>query len=710
MSIVIAIAVLILPGFFVAWLSGVKGPAAIASAIPVTFGIAGFAAWMWGTTSQRFNLVTFLITWLIILALAAVWRWAFALVARRRGAQTWWDAFNPGEARKGSFLDPFWILPGAGVITGAWLFISKQMQWLEEAPHGLNNIFQGWDVQWHANSVRFIMEEGIASPTRMGELQSIETNATLLYPSAFHALTALFAEAANLDPIPALNIMSIVAPGLALPLSVACLAWVFVGNRGMVFQIGAGIAAIAVYMSPVIVWITNYVGAWPYMVAVGITGMVIAQFVGVVHHHAAAISAMLGLLGVVQLHPAAITIVAIPVALYWLLYLLFAPVQNRIKDFLWLALPAVAGIAAYAPQLLAGSAQTEEVQSFTGDESESLSAAWNTTLTMHTRHVDDFFLDYDPTVLLALAAVGGLFVILWRRQVWAGVFYILSVLFSVNALHSFDGTVGEVLALVGSLHYNMAHRLIIGVAMIVVAAAGIGVAVLIRLLTLAPVASRRDTPAWVRSTSAVAAIVAIFVGWGATWWVTDTIDKGAKLSFYAARDDHRMVNDNDRAAYDWLATQPAAFDGLIMGEPSDGYSWAYAYNGLPTAARHYLWPTGGRGSNFDKIYWQANLLGEGRLGDPNAKNDVDIAAEELGVNFYLLSPWNFWAEQQPRWEMLHGLWTADGATPVYKRGNTVIFAVDAEFTPGELNKMRRDAIKAGSDPLPAELADDQPTP
>lgn len=695
-----AIAVLVLPGFFVAWVSGLKTPAAMFAGMPVTFGIVGLAAWFWGLTELPFNWVTFILMWLVVLALAGVWRWAFAKKARRKGAVAWRDALWPGGWRRDSIADPTWILPAAGVATSAWLLISSKLRWLEGLPPGMGSIFQGWDVQWHANAVRFILEEGVASPTRMGELQNFETQAQLLYPSGFHAATALIADATGWDPIEATNLMSIVGPAVALPLTMVGMVGVVVGTRSVMFQLGAAFAAIAAYASPVLIWIGDYVGAWPYLLAICLTGVVTAQFAGVVHRHVGALATMLGFIGVVQLHPSAVTVVALAVGLYWLLYLLFSPAQTRLRDTVWLLAPALVGTILYLPQLLTGSEQTEEVGAFSGDEAKTLEQAWADAFTMNTRHVDEFFLDWDPTVILWLALVGALFAVVWRRQVWLLATYLLFLAITVGSLYPLDGVIGEVATLVGSLHYNMAHRLIMPVAIIVFAMAGLGVAVLVRLLTLAPVAARNDSPVWTRSTVAASVVVGVLVGWGAAWWVTDSTNRGAREAFTQPRASQRMVDDDDRAAFDWLGTQPAAYEGLTMGDPSDGHSWLYAYNGVPTVSRHYQWPAGGRGSNTDTLYWDSHLLGEGKRGAPNEPNVVDKAAEEFNVKFFITSPWSFWAFQKPQWQMLHGLWTAEGVTPVYRQGDTVVFAVDEAFADYELTLMQIDAQQAGSDPLP----------
>ena len=137
-----------------------------------------------------------------------------------------------------------------------------------------------------------------------------------------------------------------------------------------------------------------------------------------------------------------------------------------------------------------------------------------------------------------------------------------------------------------------------------------------------------------------------------------------------------------------------------MGDPADGHSWMYAYNGVPTMSRHYLWPTGGRGTAFDITYWNVDDIGEGLRGQPRATNIADKAVEALDVNFYMDSPASFWHFQRTNQEAKLGLWASHGVTPVYRKGSVVIFAVNAAFSPAEIKEMRADALKNGSDALP----------
>ena len=74
-----------------------------------------------------------------------------------------------------------------------------------------------WDAVWHANEVRFILDTGQASSTHMGELRNVETHALLYYPSAFHALAAVFCQLTGAAPTTGYTLSSLAAAVLAVP-------------------------------------------------------------------------------------------------------------------------------------------------------------------------------------------------------------------------------------------------------------------------------------------------------------------------------------------------------------------------------------------------------------------------------------------------------------------------------------------------------------
>ena len=91
-------------------------------------------------------------------------------------------------------------------------------------PHW-QSIPSNWDAVWHANTIRFILDTGQASPTHMGELRNVETHEALYYPSTFHALAAVFSQLTGAAPTTAYTLSSLAAAIWLFPVSAATLTW-----------------------------------------------------------------------------------------------------------------------------------------------------------------------------------------------------------------------------------------------------------------------------------------------------------------------------------------------------------------------------------------------------------------------------------------------------------------------------------------------------
>ncbi|ANE05248.1 DUF6541 family protein [Corynebacterium crudilactis] len=717
----IAVLVFTVPGLVVSWVSGLKLPWAMAASIPATFGIYGLAAWVLGILEMRFDLQSVVISTLIFAAVALVWRLFFVggwLLGRRKtrirkqsladedaSAEDISVAEDPVEApqpqgfwrsvwdylRNGGILDHRWLLPAAGALTGSWLIIDRALKLLLSTEHGLGDIVQGWDVHWHASTVRFIDETGIASSTMMGQLRNIETQQELFYPSAWHAGAWVLSDVANLSIVEATNLTGIVLSGLLLPLAVALIAWRLVNNRGLTAQIGAGLAGLITIASPVLFWVGNYVGAWPYVAAIGAAGVVLALFMSTPAVPVRIFAAALAFMGMFQLHPAPATIVIMVLLFWWLLKLIWVPSRKvkgskaglgiRVKDVSILALTGIIGVALMLPQVISGSEQTEEVLSYSAEEQVTRSESWLISIFMDTRHVD-FFGTIDILPVLIFAAIGGVIALVWRGNLWALVFYGASVALTANSLKPFGEPWGDWLNIIGGLHYSTGHRLIMPVALFTFAAAGIGAAAAIRVICLGPIKK------FAAVSGVVSVVMALVIAVPLQTWAKDFVQEGSETTILAPHDD-RMVNDNDLAAWDWLIQQPRAAEMNIMGDPADGNGWMYAYNGLHSVSRHYAWPAAGEGSATAMLFWWPQLLGTGTDGNPDQINDVDLAARDLNVGYFMISPWTFWDFQIPNFRQIDLLWETPGVTPVYKKGDSVIFAINDQFTDAELDQMRK---------------------
>lgn len=687
----VAVAVFTVPGLIVALMSGARGQWAFAASIPATFGIYGLAGWLFGLSDIRFGITSVALFTVGIAVLAAAWNGAFIAYRRRSHRKLAAEGVEVEgvDKRAGTLLDPVWIIPGAGMAGGIALILSRAFHLLSAATHGMSNIFQGWDVHWHASVVRYAVETGVVSSTRMGELQNTETHAKMYYPTAWHAGAALLADITHISPVAATNLTGLILPGIAFPVAVGLIAWRMVGKRGLTAQLAAALAPIIVGGLPVLYWIGHFVGAWPYVAAMAVSGIVLALFMSLPYHPIRCFLGALAFIGMVQMHPSVATVVVIGLGLWWLCYLLWAPARKpgsvkghigwRLRDLAILGATGLVGVFALLPQILIGAEQSEEVKAFTAVEDLTFNEALQAAIFMRTRHYNSFYLNVEAWVWIA--AAGAVLLLLWRRNLWAPLFWLFSTYCTANALRPMGDPWGEWFGIVGALHYNTAHRLVMPAAMFVVAAAAAGLAIVIRLITGGP---------WKKFTAATSTL-AVLLTVGAAGVIQNVvregIEPGSAWAINSARDG-RLVNDYDLKAFDWLAKQPHAYDGKIFSNPDEGSGWMYAYNGLPAFYKHYLWPNTTLESATNRLYWHPMRLGQGNFDLFDEENQVDTAARDLGVNFIYVSPPNFWAFQAPRPDFETGLILTPGVTPVYKDHQVIIYAVNTAFTDEEIMAMR----------------------
>ena len=819
-GLMVAIAALILPGMIVNWVSGLRIPWAAAAGIPTTMGIVGFTGWVLSCRDIPFNLanvthaywyfLTAAVIWRLPFLAGQFWRWrktwqpnggkpldwvgswwknqrvhdpkpapaptaANPLVGWLRSRIPWWKSpqGKPSTSDKehwydlpvfsnGGIFDPRWILPLAGVIVGAGTYTSRLLEIYQGLKYDFSSIVQGWDVHWHASEVRFILERGIADSTRMGEAHNIDGHQELFYPSGWHAATALLARYEGFTPIQAINWMTIVLPSVTIPLSVGLIAWRLVGNRGLTAQIAAGFSAAIVIATPVLYWIPVYVGMWPYLGAISMTGIVAVLITSIPTVPVRMFAGVMGFMGVAIAHPAPITVVVFLVGFWWLFGQLWHPVcqwwtpadpipaedsttldtaavepdqdyesesaqpkpeeqepparkprqagariwsgwrtnkwaagtMARLRDFGLLA--ATGGIAVLLlwPQLKSGFGQSEDVQSVTAFEDLSRKETFIKTFLMRTRHVGEFGLT-DWTYLLWFAVIGMVVALVWRRNVWGILFLIFSALITMNALTMFPEPWGGLLNIIGGLHYGTAHRLVIPVAMFLFAYCGVGVAVVIRFVFAGFVRNK----IWRVASVCLSTIAAVWITSLIVPWASYSVREGSRWAIESMYES-RMVTKDDRDAFNWLAKQPHAYDGIIFGNSADGYGWMYAYNKLPSLARHYDGVSAKPGAPSHVLRDSAYLIGAGNHGDPDQRNKADIAAENLGVNFIVLSPPNFWWFQQSNLEMSVKLDKAPGLTLVYQKNSIRIYAVNAKFKDTELTRMRESGPASNQLPVP----------
>ena len=206
-------------------------PVAVAVGPALTYGVVALAIVPFGAVGIPWN------AWTAFFALAVVTAVAACLpmvLNRYRDRDAEARAISRGPA----------LAVAAGVLLGAALIGVAAVMGL---PHW-QSIPSTWDAVWHANTVRFILDTGQASPTHMGELRNVETHDALYYPSTFHALAAVFSQLTGSAPTTAYTLSSVAAAVWLFPVSAATLTWKLLRDRFSEWQT-AGAAATAAALS-----------------------------------------------------------------------------------------------------------------------------------------------------------------------------------------------------------------------------------------------------------------------------------------------------------------------------------------------------------------------------------------------------------------------------------------------------------------------------
>ncbi|MGB6108418.1 MAG: DUF6541 family protein, partial [Mycobacterium sp.] len=212
-GVLIAILLLTIPGAVIARAAGLRWAPAVATGPALTYGVVGLTIVPFGAIGIRWNALSAL---LVFAACAAASLGFRVLLARRRG-----PPIPVAEPRPGWRPDYPECLVAAGVIFGAMAIGVAAWRGI---PHW-QSIPSNWDAVWHANVIRWILETGQASPTHMGELRNVETQAALYYPSTFHALAAVFAQLTGAAPTTAYTVSSVAAAAWLFPLGAGLLTW-----------------------------------------------------------------------------------------------------------------------------------------------------------------------------------------------------------------------------------------------------------------------------------------------------------------------------------------------------------------------------------------------------------------------------------------------------------------------------------------------------
>jgi hypothetical protein len=570
-GVLVAWALLVIPGATIARTAQLTWPIAVAVGPALTYGTVALAILPFGALGVPWNLWTASLALVIVVVVVA-------------GLQAVFNRRRDGGPREHVMLRGPALIVAAGVALGAALIFFAAIRGM---PHW-QSIPSTWDSVWHANTIRFMVETGQASPTHMGELRNVETHAPLYYPSAFHALAAIQCELTGASATTAYTLNSLAVSVWLFPASAAALAWHLLRSRGVDQWASAGSAAAAAALAAsftAVPYVEFDTASMPNLAAYGLAVPTMILIVSALRHRGRIPIAVLALLGVFSVHITGGVVTVLFVVVWWLAEGLWRPVRGRLADFLGLAAVATPTVLLLLPQFVGVLQQAEIIAGHEFDTHQGKKRALLDAVVQHTRHLNDYPIQ---NALILLSAIGFV-ILLVRRMWWPAAVWLILIYSIVHSSAPFGGLLGKLNALFTDLFYSDPRRLSGVVTLLLAPMAGIA------LFTIAWAALRRVGPRTGYATTAVL-VVAVAVGMAWHYFPRHRYLIGEKY-------DQVMIDDKDLEAFAYLAGLPGARDTLIGNANVDGTAWMYAVEGLRPLWTHYDYPQQ-QGPGYHRfIFW-----------------------------------------------------------------------------------------------------------
>jgi hypothetical protein len=605
-GVLAAVVMLIAPGVLVVRAAGLRWAQAVALAPALTYGVVALAIVPFGALGIPWNVRTAAAA----LAGVSILVFGFRVLLRRRQA--------PGGSDPR--LDRAAIVAAVGVMLGAAAIAYAAWRGM---PHW-QSIPSNWDAVWHANTIRWILETGQASPTHMGELRNVETKDPLYYPSAFHALAAVFAELTGAAPTTAYTLSSLAAAIWLFPLSAALLTWHLLIDRTTRLRTAAAAATAAALSASftAVPYVELDTASMANMTGYGLAIPAFVLVTSACRHTDRIPIAIVAVVAVFSVHITAGVVLVSFVVAWWLFEALLRPRRSRARDLAALGSVAVVSLACLLPQFRGVLRQAEIITGHEFVTREGKKEALFDAVVQHTRHLNDFPIQ---NALIVLAAVGFL-LLLYRRTWWPAAVWLLLVVSIVYSSAPFGGPLGAVARHYSSLFYNDPRRLSGVVTLLYTPMAGVALfwAALLVVTWMGRLTHtlERDPGRgfWNGATAVLLVAVSVALAWHYfprhRFLVSDKYD-GV------------IIDNSDLEAFAHLAQLPDARNTVIGNANVDGTAWMYAVAGLHPLWTHYDYPEQqGPGPNRF-IFWA--------YAD-DADRDPRVAAAVRGLNIrYVLT-------------------------------------------------------------------------
>ncbi|MGV0661838.1 DUF6541 family protein [Mycobacteroides chelonae] len=601
-----ALLLLFIPGWLIGRAFGLPTHSAAVTAPALTYGLVGLCIVTFGSIGIPWNSVSagFALLGAIVVA-RLLWRW---LRPKEHAEQF------PSQSRAAVIAVAFGIAIGSGLIFYA--FVRGLTNW--------QSVPSTWDSMWHGNTIRYILDTGQASSTRMGDLRNVETHATLYYPSAFHGLAAVLSQLTGAAPTTSYTLYA-VAGSLLFPLSAAALAWQMLrGRASRTFQAGCAATAAALSASfTALPYVEFYVAAVPNLVSFALVGPAVIAVTSVVADRSRIPVAVLAFVGIASVHTSGAIVAVVFVAAWWLLAPLSRyrgkerkPRRRVGNGFLPLAIAGVVSLVLLYPQLRTLLQLSEIIAGHQFTTPWGKKRALLDALTQHTRHLADYPVQ---SALLWLALLGAV-VLIVKRVYWPLAVWLLLIVAIVHSSTPFGGFIGRAVALFSDAFYSDPRRLSAIVCLLLAPAAGIGLFTLAYGVLTRVRGERTQKWALVATAIVLAAVCAFSAR---HYFLPHKYLVGAKY-------DQVMVGPKKLDAFAYLATLPGAKDTTIGDGNVDGSGWMYAVAGLHPLWTHYDFPQQ-QGPGYHRyIFWAY-------ADDADTDRRVTDAVHALNIRYVMTS-------------------------------------------------------------------------
>lgn len=602
---VAALLLLVLPGALIAAGARLSWPLAVTVGPALTYGVVGLAIVPFGALGIPWNAGTALTALLVVGALVGgLARGIRALLDRRPGGHV---------AAPTTAVGPT-LTVAAGVLLGMLLIGWAAMRGIPN----WQSIPSTWDAVWHANTVRFILDTGQASPTHMGELRNVETHAQLYYPSAFHALTAVLCQLTGAAPTTGYTLAGLAASVWLFPISAAVLTWGLLQrvSTTAVTAVSAATAAALSASFTALPYVEFGTAAMPNLVAYGLVVPTFALITAVRTMRDRIGVAVLALVGVFSVHLTAGVVTVLLLAAWWLCPgdgALWNPLRGKRRDTLALAAVVVPTGLLLLPQLLSVRKQAEIIAGHSFLTHEGRKSGLRDALLLHTRHLNDFPIQY---TLVGLAAVGAV-VLVVRKVWWPLALWAVLVVGVVQSSAPLGGAAGAVLGRFTDLFYSDPRRIMAAMTLLLIPMAGAGLAALAGLV-VTPVRGRARP---VLTGALLAAAVSVGLAW-------HYLPRHAFL--FGDKYDSVIVDARDLEAFAHLASLPGARDSVIGNANVDGSAWMYAVADLHPLWTHYDYPQQQGPGPQRFVFWAY-------ADDADTDPRVAATVHALGIRYVLIS-------------------------------------------------------------------------